>query len=120
MEKCYTSVTSLYPEIFVNLEEQGAPNSDNDADIFCLHYVFLPRINQSLKAFQDGWNNHKLSTENNFSSILIAYLSSSSNDDTLDNQLPRMLAMNGDDNKEFDTALYLKLILLSQMTVCKH
>ena len=34
---------------------------------FCLHYVFLPRINSSLKSFQLAWNHHLLSTEQNHS-----------------------------------------------------
>ena len=40
-------------------------------DIFCLHYIFLPRINASLNSFQLAWNNHPLSTENSRSPIQI-------------------------------------------------
>ena len=36
---------------------------DNPRDIFCLHYLFLPRINQDLLRFQERWNNHKLKSE---------------------------------------------------------
>ena len=33
--------------------------------MFVLHYVFLPRINRNLNAFQESWNSHSLSTEGN-------------------------------------------------------
>ncbi len=42
---------------------------DNNTDLFCLHFVFLPRINQVLKSFQGAWNSHGLSTECNWSPI---------------------------------------------------
>ena len=29
-------------------------------DMFCLHYVFLPRLNKCLRDFQESWNNHGL------------------------------------------------------------
>jgi hypothetical protein len=32
--------------------------------MFCLHFVFLPRINRSLEKWQSTWNNHKIRTEN--------------------------------------------------------
>ena len=33
--------------------------------IFCLHFVYLPRINQALSEFVAAHNNHKVSTEKN-------------------------------------------------------
>ena len=33
--------------------------------MFCLHYVFLPRINNSLNLFRSAWNNHRMRTEGN-------------------------------------------------------
>ena len=47
----------------------GAINPQNKADLFCLHYIFVPRINASLKDFQSAWNSHPLSTENNKSPL---------------------------------------------------
>ena len=41
----------------------------NDADLFCLHYVFIPRINATIQCFQSAWNNHPLSTEGNRSPL---------------------------------------------------
>ena len=33
--------------------------------MYCLHHVFLPRINLVLKSFVESWNNHPVSTERN-------------------------------------------------------
>lgn len=41
----------------------------NEVDIFCLHFVFLPRINKCLTDFQGSWNCHPLSTEGNMSPL---------------------------------------------------
>ena len=40
-------------------------NIDNDVHIFCLHYVFLPRINHAIFQFMDAWNLHPLSSASN-------------------------------------------------------
>lgn len=56
------SVTAIYKELFCDLEHMGALNSDNEADLFSLHYVFIPRINKDLRAFNAAWNSHPLST----------------------------------------------------------
>lgn len=61
----HRSVISTYVEVFTSMEEGGIMNPDNEADIFCLHYIFLPRINCSLDHFRQAWNSHPLSTEGN-------------------------------------------------------
>ena len=40
-------------------------NPDDDVHLFALHYVYVPRINQALLCFKDGWNNHGIRTEHN-------------------------------------------------------
>ena len=60
-------VVSTFTEIFSILEDTGVLDVENDTDLFCLHYIFLPRINQVLKSFQRAWNSHGLSTECNWS-----------------------------------------------------
>ena len=45
------------------METHSIPYSDDDADLFCLHYVFLTRINASLEAFCYAWIH--ISTEGN-------------------------------------------------------
>ena len=44
-------------------------NVDNDIHMFCLHYVYLPRINHAIKQFLEAWNQHPLSSSNNLSPI---------------------------------------------------
>lgn len=76
----FTSVSSSFYALFTELELLGALDHDNEADLFCLHYIFIPRINQALHSFQQAWNHHPLSTENNLSPIQLytAYSSGSS------------------------------------------
>ena len=62
MHEC---VTKLYYRLFYFLEEQGLLNPDDDVHLFALHYVYIPRINQALLCFKDGWNNHGIRTEHN-------------------------------------------------------
>ena len=38
-------------------------DSMSESDLFCLHFVYLPRINKALEDFKNGWNNHALTTE---------------------------------------------------------
>ena len=45
------------------MEEQGLLDLDNTVHKFCLHYVFLPRINTSIQAFTDAWNCHPMQSE---------------------------------------------------------
>ena len=51
------------------MEENGILDPVNEADLFCLHYVFIPRINRSLQAFSRAWQHHPLSTEGNLSPL---------------------------------------------------
>lgn len=65
----YTSVSSSFVSVFNELENIGALNPDNEVDMYCLHYIFIPRINSSLLEFQAAWNQHALSSENNLSPL---------------------------------------------------
>ena len=47
------------------MEEQGELNRDDQIDLYCIHVVFLPKINLALEGFREAWNNHSLSTEHN-------------------------------------------------------
>jgi len=62
-------VIRVYRTIFIYLEDKCGLDLDNDVYMFCLHYVYLPRINQSLREWKYTWNNHKISTEKNLSPI---------------------------------------------------
>ena len=63
------SVIDTFKMVFETLEELGVLSVDNDTDLFCLHYIYIPRINTALKQFQEAWNSHSLSTESNWSPL---------------------------------------------------
>ena len=44
-------------------------NVDNEVHLFCLHYIYIPRINCALSQFLLAWNNHPLSSVGNLSPI---------------------------------------------------
>ena len=60
----HRSVTILYYRLFYFLEEQQLLDPINEVHLFCLHYVFLPRINNALNIFIEGWNCHQIRTAN--------------------------------------------------------
>ena len=61
----YVGVIHIYYEAFSYLENEGLLEIDNAVQLFSLHYVFTPRINQHLTAFLEGWDCHPLSSEQN-------------------------------------------------------
>lgn len=65
----YQDVTSSFVVAFKTLESKQMLNPLNEVDIFCLHYIFIPRVNKCLHDFQGAWNNHALSTEENITPI---------------------------------------------------
>lgn len=52
----------FYRDLFAVLRNQLFYNFKSPIVKFCLHYLFLPRINETLTEFMNSWNNHKLST----------------------------------------------------------
>ena len=79
MHRCMTSV---YYRLFYFMEQNRLLNPLNERHLFALHYVYLPRINQSLDTFRDGWNNHSLRSEHNqtplqlFTAGMLEYMNS--------------------------------------------
>ena len=62
---------STFKLAFYNLERDGLLDPSNCTDLFCLHYVYLPRLNKSLNQFIAAHNNHAISTEENKSPVQI-------------------------------------------------
>lgn len=56
------SVTLLFYKLFYYLEQQDLLNPLDNLNLWALHYVYLPRINRSLKEFIDSWNHHPIRT----------------------------------------------------------
>jgi hypothetical protein len=65
----YRCVVKIYVTIFLLLEDQFGLDISNNVYLFCLHLVYIPRINKSLKIWVDGWNNHAIRTENNLTPL---------------------------------------------------
>jgi hypothetical protein len=54
----FVGVISLYHGLFSHLEACRILSPEDDKDIFCLHYVYLPRINRHLTLWRQGWVHH--------------------------------------------------------------
>jgi len=63
------NITKMYTTIFMYLEDRCGLDINNNVYMFCLHYVFLPRINQSLEQWKRSWNHHKIRTEDSYSPL---------------------------------------------------
>ena len=61
----YRCVGVLFHDTFYELEDNGYLDCLNEVDLFCLHLVYLPRINYALQSFVESWNNHSVSTARN-------------------------------------------------------
>lgn len=63
----FNNCTILFYNLFYFMETTGDLDIYNEMHLFCLHYIFLPRINLALQKFQHAWNNHPMSTTRNLS-----------------------------------------------------
>ena len=44
--------------LFYELEDNSALDFEDDMHLEALHYVYTPRINESLSSFREAWSNH--------------------------------------------------------------
>lgn len=58
-------MSSVFYETFQRLTSEGKLDPSNEADMYCLHHVFIPRINEVMKTFVESWNSHPVTTANN-------------------------------------------------------
>ena len=56
-------VLEYYRKLFFSMEAEGVLDPSRTVDLFCLHLVYIPRINAALEEFVRRWNAHKLSSE---------------------------------------------------------
>lgn len=61
----YPACIALYYTLFSSLEDAGLLDRDSLVDLFCLHYVFIPRINHLLSEFRESYGHHPLGTAAN-------------------------------------------------------
>ena len=63
----FSGCAHIFHSLFYYMESEGILDIGNDVHLYALRYVFTARINNSLKAFAEGWNHHPLSSESNMS-----------------------------------------------------
>ena len=61
----YGTVLSVFYDLFMIMESDAILDPDNDRDLFCLHAVYRPIINDMLRRFTESWINHKIRTAEN-------------------------------------------------------
>ncbi|XP_062844579.1 uncharacterized protein LOC134325053 [Trichomycterus rosablanca] len=59
----WVAVTSIYHDVLHYLEEEGFLSIASVVHLFCCKYVFLPRLQDDLDTFCNGWDNHPIRTE---------------------------------------------------------
>ena len=64
-------IVDYFSNIFYYLESTGELDPLNERDLYCLHVVFLPRINRACKNFIDINNHHPMRTSHNLSPMQI-------------------------------------------------
>ena len=62
----YRCVCHLYYYTFYAMESSGILNVEDPIQLFALHTIFIPRVNNSLREFSEAFNNHAVSTEGNW------------------------------------------------------
>jgi len=62
----FRCVCHTFYALFYELEDTGLLSPTNEIQLYCLQYVFLPRINIQLNQFVNGWNDHHLRSENGY------------------------------------------------------
>ena len=58
----FNGVTRTFYTLFYQLEDDNKLNPNNPLHLFCLHFVFLTRINDALSAWRTAWSMHRLRT----------------------------------------------------------
>uniref|UniRef100_A0A8C6VTM3 Integrase catalytic domain-containing protein n=1 Tax=Nothobranchius furzeri TaxID=105023 RepID=A0A8C6VTM3_NOTFU len=76
IEHLNNNCSKVYAPTFYALESLGCLNLQNPKDLFCLHYVYLPRINHTLEEFKAAYNNHSISSEGNKTPVQLFSLNS--------------------------------------------
>lgn len=62
----FRCVTAIFYYTFYAMEQKGILDIENEVHLFILHLVYLPRINHCIAEFKALYNDHKLSSERNW------------------------------------------------------
>uniref|UniRef100_A0A1A8RMV9 Zgc:174680 n=1 Tax=Nothobranchius rachovii TaxID=451742 RepID=A0A1A8RMV9_9TELE len=63
----WSAVTCKYYNVLHTMEEGQLIDLSDEIHLFCVHYVFLPRLKSDLQCFLHSWNFHPIKTEGNLS-----------------------------------------------------
>ena len=74
LARCVPVCPILILRPFLSLEVYGQLDPDNEGHLFCLHFTYLPIINEALSKFVLSWNNHKIRTTGNKSPLQLFIL----------------------------------------------
>lgn len=67
----FQSCTFVFYKLFHFLEENGHLDVNNALHLWCLQYIYIPRIQAALSVFKEAWNNHRLRTEHGNSPLQV-------------------------------------------------
>lgn len=59
----YAGCVCCFYTLFYSLEDSGMLDVNDARDLFALHFIFMPVIQQQLDLFRHGWAHHTLRTE---------------------------------------------------------
>ena len=65
----FTGCVSFFYYLFYYMEEVKLIDVNDQCDLYALHFVFMPIIQNHLDMFRAGWANHQLRTEHNRSPL---------------------------------------------------
>ena len=63
----YEGVLGFYHGLFYHLESVSMLDPINELHLFCLHTVYIPRINRHLQSWREAWAKHPMRSEHNLS-----------------------------------------------------
>ncbi|MED6240079.1 hypothetical protein ATANTOWER_015761, partial [Ataeniobius toweri] len=52
-----------FSNLFTFMENERILDSTNKLHLFCLHFIYLPRVQRATEEFRNQWNNHSLSIQ---------------------------------------------------------
>ena len=90
----YEGVLSHYVKLFTDMENEELLDPTDEEHLFCLHFVYIPRLQKSLDEFVFQWNSHPVSTEGNLSPEQL-FITGCFADPTVDERLPDDIDMFG-------------------------
>ena len=59
----------MYYSLFYILEDNNILDVNDNVYLSALHYVYIPRISNTLSSFREAWNLHRLSSSGNQSPL---------------------------------------------------